>query len=115
MLTRPGCHFRWAMRRRSAPQGPSGPQAVKAKPLMRMRAENGGPCRRCAPARASPARFPACDGQPLLIGAGLVPVACATVSVGDHCAVSGVTSVSDVAGRSGLATRRRGRKRNRPS
>jgi hypothetical protein len=30
-----------------------------------------------------PARFPACDGQPPLIGARLVPVACATGKLGE--------------------------------
>src|SRR5579864_967069 len=50
-----------------------------------MRTENGGPCSR--PKKkglrpAPPARFPACDGQPPLIGARLVPVACATRELG---------------------------------
>jgi hypothetical protein len=66
--------------------GPAGPQAVKAKAPMMGRKTAGrvvAPRKRGSGPNHS-ARFPACDGQPPLIGARLVPVACAPRRCGDE-------------------------------
>jgi hypothetical protein len=59
-------------------RGPAAPRPSRPSPSGKKR----GPCSRSAPARTTP-RFLACDGQPPLIGACLVPVACATGKLGE--------------------------------